>query len=119
MSERPDNLGSHEIGARSLIVIAPYVLHRHERLWDRPDMFDPSRFLPPARSEVPRFAYLPFGAVPHLHRIILCAAGGDDRVGGAVRRFDLDLLPGTKVWPLQGITLWPTNALPMRLRKCP
>jgi hypothetical protein len=83
MSEGPDNLGSHEIGARSLIVIAPYVLHRHERLWDRPDMFDPSRFLPPARSEVPRFAYLPFGAVPHLHRIILCAAGGDDRVGGA------------------------------------
>jgi hypothetical protein len=36
-----------------------------------------------------------------------------------MRGFDLDLLPGTKVWPLQGITLRPTNALPMRLRKCP
>ncbi|PSO21489.1 cytochrome P450 [Bradyrhizobium sp. MOS003] len=120
MSERPDNLGSHEIGARSLIVISPYVLHRHERLWDRPDMFDPSRFLPPARSQVPRFAYLPFGAGPRTC-IGSSFALQEATIVLAVlmRRFDLDLLPGTKVWPLQGITLRPTHALPMRLRKCP
>ena len=120
MSERPDNLGSHEIDARSLIVIAPYVLHRHERLWDRPNMFDPSRFLPPARSEVPRFAYLPFGAGPRTC-IGSSFALQEATIVLAVlmRGFDLDLLPGTKVWPLQGITLRPTNALPMRLRKCP
>lgn len=36
-SEGTDTLGPHHIRPRSLIVISPYVLHRHRRLWDRPD----------------------------------------------------------------------------------
>ena len=64
MSKRADVLGGHHIKSRALIVIAPYVLHRHRRLWDRPDVFDPSRFLEPAKASIPRFAYLPFGAGP-------------------------------------------------------
>ena len=56
-----DVLGEMAVKPRSLIVIAPYVLHRHRALWSRPDAFDPSRFLPEARSGIPRFAYLPFG----------------------------------------------------------
>ncbi|PSO26487.1 cytochrome P450 [Bradyrhizobium sp. MOS002] len=120
MSERPDRLGSHEVGARSLIVIAPYVLHRHKRLWDRPDVFDPARFLPPARSEVPRFAYLPFGAGPRT------CIGSSFALQEAtivlamlMRRFDLELLPGTRVWPLQRITLRPAHGLPMRITRGP
>jgi cytochrome P450 len=46
----------------SLIVISPYVLHRHRLLWDRPDAFDPRRFLGDARATIDRFAYRPFGA---------------------------------------------------------
>src|SRR6516164_8182374 len=45
----------------SMVVIAPYVLHRHRLLWERPDEFDPNRFLGPARDRIDRFAYLPFG----------------------------------------------------------
>jgi len=40
------------------------VLHRHRLLWDRPDTFDPRRFLGNAAATVDRFAYLPFGAGP-------------------------------------------------------
>ena len=46
-------------------MIAPWVLHRHRRLWRDPDAFDPSRFLPGAPPP-PRFAYLPFGAGPRV-----------------------------------------------------
>lgn len=49
--------------AGSLVMIAPWVLHRHRALWDDPERFDPGRFLPGAT--VPdRFAYLPFGLGP-------------------------------------------------------
>ena len=46
---------------RSLVLIAPWVLHRHRRFWNDPDRFDPQRFLPD-RPPPPRFAYIPFGS---------------------------------------------------------
>jgi cytochrome P450 len=48
---------------RSLVLIAPLVLHRHRRIWRDPDSFEPSRFLPGA-PQPPRFAYVPFGIGP-------------------------------------------------------
>jgi unspecific monooxygenase len=53
------------IPERSLVMIAPWVLHRHRKFWPDPESFDPSRFLgeePP----VPKFAYLPFGVGPRV-----------------------------------------------------
>jgi unspecific monooxygenase len=61
----PDQLGSLFLPRGSIVMMAPWVLHRHRRLWRDPDAFDPSRFLPDA-PPVPRFAYLPFGAGPRV-----------------------------------------------------
>jgi unspecific monooxygenase len=61
----PDRVGSIEIPRGTVLLIAPWVLHRHQRLWRHPDAFDPSRFLPDA-PPIPRFAYLPFGAGPRV-----------------------------------------------------
>src|SRR5207237_7231837 len=58
----PDDLGGHQVKRRTLIVIAPYVLHRHRKLWDRPDVFDPGRFLDDRKQQIDRYAYMPFGA---------------------------------------------------------
>jgi cytochrome P450 len=60
-----DRLGDLELPKRSVVMIAPWVLHRHRTLWRDPDAFDPSRFMPDAPT-VPRFAYLPFGAGPRV-----------------------------------------------------
>ena len=49
-----------------------------------PDTFDPSRFLPPAKAKIPRFAYLPVWRRPaNLHRFVVRAAGSHDRSGHA------------------------------------
>ena len=61
-----DRIGDLEIPAGSMVVIAPYVLHRHQKLWDEPDAFRPERFLPENRGGIDRFAYLPFGAGPRV-----------------------------------------------------
>ena len=61
----PDRAGDLEIPRGAVLMVAPWVLHRHRRLWRDPDAFDPSRFLP-GRPQPPRFAYLPFGAGPRV-----------------------------------------------------
>ncbi len=60
-----DEVAGRRVAPGSVVVISPWVLHRHRRLWTAPDSFDPSRFLPGAPA-VDRFAYLPFGAGPRI-----------------------------------------------------
>ena len=44
------------------VMLPIYALHRHHLLWDRPDAFDPDRFL----TSPGRYAFLPFGAGPRI-----------------------------------------------------
>ncbi|MGY4161829.1 cytochrome P450 [Bradyrhizobium sp. USDA 4461] len=113
-----DRLGDLAVGARSLIVIAPYVLHRHHRLWRRPDAFDPSRFLGEARGAIPRFAYLPFGVGP---RTCIGASFALQEaaivLAVLIRDFEMRVLPNADVQPLQRITLRPAHGLPMAISR--
>jgi len=60
-----DTAGGIAIPPRAVVLIAPWVLHRHRRLWDQPEKFDPARFLPGAPPPE-RCAYLPFGMGPRV-----------------------------------------------------
>jgi cytochrome P450 len=114
----PDQLEQQEVAAGTVVIIAPWVLHRHRLLWDEPDLFDPSRFLPGARESIGRFAYLPFGAGP---RTCIGAAYAMQEViimlAAIVRRFRLELAPGHRVWPVHRVTLHPQGGLPMILNR--
>ena len=114
----PDELAGQRIERGTIIVIAPYVLHRHRALWPQPDMFDPNRFLGNARAAIDRFAYLPFGAGP---RICIGSTFALQEATLALailmRDFSLDVAPGHIVWPVQRVTLRPRNGLPMVIRR--
>jgi unspecific monooxygenase len=56
-----DQLAGYPVRKGDVILIAPWLLHRHEKLWQAPSAFVPERFLPGA-APPERFAYLPFGA---------------------------------------------------------
>jgi cytochrome P450 len=113
-----DELNGERVRSGSLIVISPYVLHRHRLLWDRPDAFDPQRFLGVARTGIDRYAYLPFGVGPRkcigstfaLQEATIVLAT-------IVKHFRFQLKPGHAVWPTLQVTLRPANGLPMILRK--
>jgi cytochrome P450 len=111
-----DRIGDLQIPAGSMVAIAPYVLHRHRRLWDHPDAFRPERFLPEERARIDRFAYLPFGAGP---RVCIGASFSLQEavivLATVVRSVRLDLVRGHEVMPVQRITLRPRGGLPMRL----
>jgi cytochrome P450 len=112
-----DTLAGEAIPRGTLVVIAPYVLHRHRMLWPDPDVFDPARFLDANPSRIDRFSYLPFGAGPRtcvgstfaLQEATLVLAT-------IVKSFAMRLVPGHSVWPLLRVTLRPAGGLPMTLR---
>jgi cytochrome P450 len=54
------------VPARSLVTIAPWVLHLHRRFWDRPETFDPSGSVSPDQPPPARFDDMPFGAGPRV-----------------------------------------------------
>ena len=56
----PDSIAGMPVKNRDVILIAPWLLHRHEKLWRDPNAFIPARFMAPAPPP-DRFAYLPFG----------------------------------------------------------
>jgi cytochrome P450 len=61
-----DEVGPLRIRKGDLVGIWPWLVHRHETLWENPDAFDPERFAPEARARYHRFQYIPFGAGPRI-----------------------------------------------------
>jgi cytochrome P450 len=111
-----DRVGSIDIARGTVLLIAPWVLHRHRRLWRDPDAFDPSRFLPDAPA-VPRFAYLPFGAGPRV------CVGAQFALAEAtlvlamlIRAFEVTLDDPVPVVPVAIVTTQPNHPPTFRLR---
>ena len=61
----PDTVAGRKVKTRDVILMAPWLLHRHEKLWQEPNAFMPRRFMAP-NPPPDRFAYLPFGAGPRV-----------------------------------------------------
>jgi cytochrome P450 len=58
-ADGPDTIAGRPISKKDVILIAPWILHRHEKLWRDPNAFIPQRFMTGTPPD--RFAYLPFG----------------------------------------------------------
>ena len=61
-ARKPARLRDRVAKRGAQIILSPWHLHRHQRLWDRPDEFDPGRFDTPNGKECLRSAYIPFSA---------------------------------------------------------
>jgi cytochrome P450 len=112
-----DILVGQRIPKGSTIMIAPWLLHRHVKLWDNPSVFDPERFSPERSSARARFSYLPFGGGK---RICIGAAfslaEGTILLATLAQRFRLRLAPGHKVEPQGLITLRARHGMKMLLQ---
>jgi cytochrome P450 len=109
-----DSLDGHVIPAGSTLLFPTYLIHRDPRLWPNPEAFDPRRFLPENARAHPRYAYVPFGAGRRM-----CVGAGFSIMEATLitamiaRRFELNLVAGTRVRPEPTVTLRPRDGLPM------
>jgi cytochrome P450 len=109
-----ERIRDRTIPAGSLVIVIPWLLHRHRRLWENPDHFVPERFLPENAASRHRYSYIPFSVGPRvcagqafgLTEAILCLAA-------LAQRVSLRLAPGAVVAPVCRLTLRPGDTLPM------
>src|SRR4029079_13963576 len=96
----PDSIAGLPVSKNDIVLIAPWLLHRHEKLWRDPNAFIPGRFLPGAPPP-DRFAYLPFGVGARIcigaHFVLVEATLVLARIIGAFR---VELVDSAPVMPI-------------------
>jgi cytochrome P450 len=113
-----DVISGYPITANSVVLLSPYVLHRHPAFWPHPERFDPQRFTPERSAGRPRYAYFPFGGGPRSCigqgfammelRLILAMMS---------QTYQLRLTPGHPVDARPQVTLQPRRGVLMQLQK--
>jgi cytochrome P450 len=107
-----DVVGGRPIPRQSIVTIAPWIIHRHRRLWDEPDRFDPDRFSPEHARGRSRYAYIPFSIGPHI-----CTGAPLSIVQMTIavaiwaQRFRFRLVPGHPVEPVGWTSLRPARGI--------
>ncbi|WP_208111543.1 cytochrome P450 [Enterovirga rhinocerotis] len=102
----------------SIVMVVPWLLHRHRQLWTDPDHFKPERFLPGSGEPVSKFAYIPFSIGPRIcagmsfgvTEAMLCIAV-------LAQRLRFRLKAGHVVEPVCRLTLRPGDHLPMHVEQ--
>ncbi len=117
-----DAIGGFDIPARSTVLLCQAVTHRHPKVWEQPDVFDPDRFSPERAAAIPKGAYFPFLGGPHqcigqefamLEMRLVVAL--------LVQAFELRLVPGQSIQPHASVALRPAGPVRVLLRTvgCP
>src|SRR5246127_1331564 len=115
-ASRDETIRGRSVPAGSLLIVVPWLLHRHRKFWGKPDHFIPERFLPENAGLRVRHAYIPFSTGPRicagaafgLTEAILCIAT-------LAQRARLRLARDAVVTPICRLTLRPGNELRMHV----
>ena len=111
---RDETIRGRSVPAGSLVIVVPWLLHRHRKFWGKPDHYIPERFLPENAQYRVRHAYVPFSVGPRicagaafgLTEAVLCLAT-------LAQRVRLRLAPDAVVAPVCRLTLRPGDDLRM------
>jgi cytochrome P450 len=113
----PDTIAGMPVRSNDVILIAPWLLHRHEKLWRDPNAFIPSRFMP-GNPPPDRFAYLPFGVGARVcigaHFALVEATLALAKLIGAFR---VELLDKEPVMPVGVVTTQPDRSPKFRITR--
>jgi cytochrome P450 len=111
---RDERMKTRDVKEGAVVFIAPWLMHRHQVLWERPDEFDPDRFGTEAGRESLRCAYLPFSMGPRVCPGAAFALQEATLVlAELVRRFRISPTPGHSPDPIARLTLRSANGVPL------
>ncbi|QWG13450.1 cytochrome P450 [Bradyrhizobium sediminis] len=113
----PDTIAGMPVKKNDVVLIAPWLLHRHEKLWRDPNAFIPSRFMPPAPPP-DRFAYLPFGVGARVcigsHFALVEATLALAKI---IATFKVELVDQAPVMPIGVVTTQPDRSPMFRITR--
>ncbi|HBS49518.1 MAG TPA: cytochrome P450 [Rhodobacteraceae bacterium] len=114
----PEQFRGREVARGAQVVLSPWHLHRHERLWDDPDGFDPGRWQTENGRVCGREAYIPFSAGARV-----CTGAGFAMVEGPLflsmllRQFRVTPVPGREPVPVAHLTVRAKDGIWLRLER--
>jgi cytochrome P450 len=111
-----DVVGDYRVPAGALVLVSPFVTHRHPAVWPNPEGFDPDRFAPERERARPKYAYFPFGGGPRLcigNTFALMEA--EIVLANVLQRHSPALVPGQRVEPEPMVTLRPRHGIRMHM----
>lgn len=113
-----DRIGEHPISKGDFVSIWPWLIHRHQRLWEDPDRFDETRWQPDVKAARHRFQYIPFGGGPRVCvGMRFATAEMLSVLAHWLARWRFSPLPGREVRPSGMVTLRPAGGLPLIVRR--
>ncbi|PRX34940.1 Cytochrome P450 [Meinhardsimonia xiamenensis] len=114
----PEDFRGRDVPPGAQVVLSPWHLHRHERLWERPDEFDPDRFAGENGRACLRQAYMPFSAGPRV-----CTGAGFAMIEGPLmlamlaRAFRFETVEGEEPVPVAYLTVRARDGIRLRLER--
>lgn len=78
-NRQTEQMRDRTVAPGAQIVLSPWHLHRHERIWPRPDDFDPARWQTDEGRACARDGYIPFSSGPRV-----CTGAGFAMVEGVL-----------------------------------
>ncbi|ASM72243.1 pentalenene oxygenase [Pseudosulfitobacter pseudonitzschiae] len=114
----PEHFRNRDVPKGSQLVLSPWHLHRHERLWDRPDNFDPDRWHTENGKTCARSAYMPFSAGARV-----CTGAGFAMVEGPLilsrilRDFRVTLTDAPPPMPVAHLTVRSERGIPLMVSR--
>ena len=112
----PEAFRGRPVPRGAQVVLSPWHLHRHERLWDNPDGFDPDRYATANGRNCLRDAFMPFSRGPRV-----CTGAGFAMLEGPLllalilRRLRVDPGPGAPPVPVAFLTVRARDGIHLRL----
>ena len=114
----PQEFRGREVKTGSQIVLSPWHLHRHERIWARPDAFEPERWQTEEGRGCAREAYMPFSAGSRV-----CTGAGFAMVEGPLilsmllKMFRFELVEGRVPQPVAHLTVRAKDGIWLKVSK--
>ena len=115
---RPETFRERDIKPGGQMILSAWHLHRHERLWDNPDGFDPTRWASDNGKKCAREAYVPFSSGPRV-----CTGAGFAMVEGVLmlsmilKHFKVSRVEGKDPRPVAHLTVRSADGIWLRLER--
>lgn len=112
----PETFRDRKIKPGSQVILSPWHLHRHRRLWENPDAFDPSRFETANGKECLRSAYIPFSAGPRVcPGSAFAMTEGPLLLSILVRAYRFEAVEGDRPVPVAHLTVRSKDGIRLRI----
>lgn len=114
-----EEIRGKKIKPRDVMLICPWLIHRHRLVWDKPDVFDPDRFeTENCKHAMKNHAYMPFSMGPRV-----CTGAGFATqeaillLASLVRRYRFDPVAGHVPKPVGRLTIRSENGVKLKLTR--